>query len=212
MEDDYGHDDPTDQQAHLVMESDDEDDETFHIVEPGPSQSCPTVNRKPRRRSMLGRSRPRSIRSSCGPMNSTIPHNNLPSAPASPPTPAPSPSPLARLPDWSTADETEELSNRNIRAIFKDATIAEKERILSELLNMCDSRQLQFVHDFVCPRLKKDPFTTLPNEICLRVSLAVSRPLHRISLTTCSCRYCPLWTILKPWPDRRKYHNAGMIW
>lgn len=170
MNDDFAQEDVLDRQARPVMDSEDDDEETYHTAEPEPSQPFPSTTRKPHRRSMLGRSRPRSIRTPCSPLTSTIPHNNLPSAPASPPTPAPSPSPLARLPDWSTADETEEMSNRDIRAVFKDASVASKERMLAELLNMCDSRQLQFVHDFVCPRLKKDPFTTLPNEICLRVS------------------------------------------
>jgi hypothetical protein len=36
---------------------------------------------------------------------------------------------------------------------------------------MCDSTQLSFVHHFVSPRLKKDPFEHLPDELCLRVSL-----------------------------------------
>ncbi len=65
------------------------------------------------------------------------------------------------------------MSNRDIRAVFKDASVAQKERMLAELLNMCNSRQLTFVHDFVCPRLKKDPFTTLPNELCLRVRILI---------------------------------------
>jgi len=146
----------------------DEEDASSPVNMQGLPQSS---TRHPRRRSMLTRSKLRSIRISSSPMASTIPHNNLPSAPASPPTPAPSPSPLSRLPDWSTAEEQEEVSNRDIRAVFKDASVAQKERMLAELLNMCNSRQLTFVHDFVCPRLKKDPFTTLPNELCLRVSI-----------------------------------------
>jgi F-box and WD-40 domain protein CDC4 len=46
---------------------------------------------------------------------------------------------------------------------------AEKQRLLAELLNLCNSQQLAFVQEFVGPRLKKDPFLTFPNEICLRV-------------------------------------------
>lgn len=41
--------------------------------------------------------------------------------------------------------------------------------MLAELLNMCDGKLLGFVAGFVGPRLKKDPFTVLPNELCLRV-------------------------------------------
>jgi hypothetical protein len=48
---------------------------------------------------------------------------------------------------------------------------AEQQRLLAELLNLCNSQQLAFVQDFVSPRLKKDPFTTFPDELCLRVRL-----------------------------------------
>lgn len=134
--------------------------------------SYTAATRRPRRRSILGRSsKTRSIRTPSGSTSSTILHNSLPSAPASPPTPAPSPSPHQRHADWSNVDEYEELDHRDFRGKFKDASNAQKERILTELLNMCDSRQLTFVHNFVCPRLKKDPFATLPNELCLRVCL-----------------------------------------
>ncbi|KKY23248.1 putative f-box and wd repeat-containing protein [Diplodia seriata] len=101
-------------------------------------------------------------------MSATIPHNLLPSAPASPPTPAPSPTPHQRAPDWSTAAEHEDTQVRDIRALFSEMNDAEKQRLLGELLNMCNSHQLSFVHDFVSPRLKKDPFQVLPNELCLR--------------------------------------------
>jgi F-box and WD-40 domain protein CDC4 len=95
----------------------------------------------------------------------------LPSAPASPPTPAPSPTPGIRAPDWSTAAEHEEDMIRNVRALFIDMSDPEKQRLLTELLNVCNSAQLGFVQEFVSPRLKKDPFMTFPDEICLRVSL-----------------------------------------
>lgn len=94
----------------------------------------------------------------------------LPSAPTSPPTPAPSPTPTSKAPDWSTAAEHEDASVRDVRTLFIEMNDAEKQRLLAELLNMCNSQQLAFVHEFVSPRLKKDPFTFLPNELCLRVS------------------------------------------
>lgn len=146
-----------------MLESDDEDAGTplsLTSSRAAPS-SMATPTRRPRRRSGLSRSNPRSIRT---PSNST--------APASPPTPAPSPSPHQRLPDWSTADEGEEVSTRDIRRFFKEASEDQRKRLLAELMNMCDNRLLTFVHDFVCPRLKKDPFAILPTEICLRVSRA----------------------------------------
>jgi F-box and WD-40 domain protein CDC4 len=45
----------------------------------------------------------------------------------------------------------------------------QRTRLLADLLNLCTSGQLSFVHQFVSPLLKKDPFTTLPDELCLRV-------------------------------------------
>lgn len=177
MDDDQSVDETLERQSSSMFDSDEEDATSLMEVA-GPSQTYSSSTQKARRRSMLGRPKPRSIRTPSSPMASTIPHNNLPSAPASPPTPAPSPSPHQRLADWSTVDEREELSHRDIRWRFKDATNEQKERMLAELLNMCDNRQLIFVHNFVCPRLKKDPFTTLPNELCLRVGFDYERSLY----------------------------------
>lgn len=131
-----------------------------------------------RKRGLMSRSQPRPIHTPTSPMSSTIPHNLLPSAPASPPTPAPSPTPHQRAPDWSTAAEHEDTQVRDIRALFSEMNDAEKQRLLGELLNMCNSHQLSFVHDFVSPRLKKDPFQVLPNELCLRVGLILRQARH----------------------------------
>lgn len=72
--------------------------------------------------------------------------------------------------DWSTAGEDEETLIREYRTAFKDASKERRERMLAEILNQCTSRDLTFVHDFVCPRLKRDPFAELPDELSLRVS------------------------------------------
>lgn len=131
--------------------------------------------------------------------SSIIPGNTLPSAPASPLTPAPSPSLGAQAADWSTANAHEDLGDveplddpetetelvrvpsrrkakghaglgyRHIRTMFADMDGPERKRMLAELLNMCDPRLLGFVAGFVEPRLKRDPFDLLPNELCLRV-------------------------------------------
>lgn len=128
------------------------------------------------------------------PKSNTIPGNPLPSAPASPPTPAPSPTPMHRAPDWSTADPREDIGDidldhddhpsaltsarsgrgysfgyRDIRAAFADMGTDERQRMLAELLNMCDGKLLGFVAGFVGPRLKRDPFSVLPTELCLRI-------------------------------------------
>ncbi|KAK1049354.1 hypothetical protein LTR74_017316 [Friedmanniomyces endolithicus] len=141
-----------------------------------------------------------------------IPGNTLPSAPASPPTPAPSPTPGQRAPDWSTADPSEDMGDvdldeprgqasdltsiassargygfgyRHMRAIFAEMDNEERQRILAELLNMCDGKLLGFVADFVGPRLKRDPFSVLPNELCLRILTFIdARTLARSSQVT----------------------------
>ena len=100
--------------------------------------------------------------------------NLLPSAPASPPTPAPSPTPqIHRLPTWSTANENEDTFLRDARPHFSKLDSQERQRFLAEILNLCDSQQLSFVLNYVSPRLKKDPFKSLPNELCLRVGLSL---------------------------------------
>jgi F-box and WD-40 domain protein CDC4 len=117
-----------------------------------------------------------------------IPGNLLPSAPASPPTPAPSPTPGRHIPSWSTAtapyldlNMAEDLDLdgvgafmadrrfRNIKTVFSEMDHDERMTILTELLADCDGKLLGYVANFVAPRLKRDPFGVLPNELCLRV-------------------------------------------
>ncbi|KAK5118318.1 hypothetical protein LTR62_002831 [Meristemomyces frigidus] len=129
-----------------------------------------------------------------------IPGNTLPSAPASPPTPAPSPTPMHRGPDWSTADPSEDMGEidleestsqqtststsargygfgyRHMRAMFASMDTEERQRMLAELLNMCDGKMLGFVANIVGPRLKRDPFSVLPNELCLRILTYIEQP------------------------------------
>ena len=56
-----------------------------------------------------------------------------------------------------------------MRAMFEHMDNDERQRMLAELLNMCDGKLLGFVASFVGPRLKRDPFSVLPNELCLRI-------------------------------------------
>ncbi|KAK5173946.1 hypothetical protein LTR16_011604, partial [Cryomyces antarcticus] len=141
-----------------IVESDD-DGATLSRVMSGSSRMYSLSNSKHRRGSMIPRSLPRPVPVPTSPssMASTVPSNLLPSTPASPPTPAPSPTPMRRAPDWSTAAEHEDAPYREIRTLFTMMSDAQKQRLLAELLNMCNSQQLGFVHDFVSPRLKKDP-------------------------------------------------------
>ncbi|KAF8466599.1 WD40-repeat-containing domain protein [Kalaharituber pfeilii] len=103
--------------------------------------------------------------------------NLLPSAPASPPTPAPSPRPQPqRLPSWSTANDGEDTFLREVRPHFSRLDTQERQRFLAEILNLCNSQELSFVMNYVSPRLKKDPFKCLPNELCLRVLSFIDDP------------------------------------
>ena len=151
--------------------------DTLDNLPPSPSQSAPPPldtsplpsARFPRRQDSIKRSQPKPLPLPNRAIANPLPHNLLPSAPASPPTPAPSPGPGQRAPIWNTASETEDTFLRDARGHFSCLDSAERQRFLAEILNLCDSQQLSFVQHFVAPRLKKDPFKTLPNELCLRV-------------------------------------------
>lgn len=125
----------------------------------------------------MSSTRPRPIPTSTGPkriptsIRSAIPINMLPSAPASPPTPAPSPTPFQRQLSWAEAGPDEDSFLRDVRHNFAMMGDSQRERLLAEVLNMCTSNQLSFVSHFVSPRLKKDPFEHLPDELCLRVGV-----------------------------------------
>ncbi|TGO22311.1 hypothetical protein BPAE_0173g00110 [Botrytis paeoniae] len=96
--------------------------------------------------------------------------------PPPPPTPAASPGPDHPQPDWSEAGEKEDIFLSQIRIYFAQSSAPERTRILGDLLNLCTSQQLSFVHQYVSPLLKKDPFTTLPDELCLRILSCIDDP------------------------------------
>jgi hypothetical protein len=132
-------------------------------------QAVPVENlRNARSRHSIPHSRAKRLSTS---NKNGLPLSILPSAPASPPTPAPSPTPFQRAPSWNSAGESEDSFLRDARGHFHCLNTAERQRYLTELLNMCDSNLLSFVHHFVSPRLKKDPFEHLPDELCLRVRI-----------------------------------------
>jgi F-box and WD-40 domain protein CDC4 len=102
--------------------------------------------------------------------NNPHPSALLPSTPASPPTPAPSPAPHQRTSSWQSGDEEEEDALLlNARMHFDSLSVSQKQKFLVDLLGLCDNQLLSFVSSFVSPLLRKDPFQTLPNELCLRV-------------------------------------------
>ncbi|KAH6671556.1 dehydrogenase E1 component-domain-containing protein [Plectosphaerella plurivora] len=100
----------------------------------------------------------------------------LTGSPPPPPTPAASPGPSHRDADWRSASDGEDFFLAQIRKHFCQASPPERNRILADLLNLCTSSQLSFVHQFVSPLLKKDPFTILPDELCLRILSFIDDP------------------------------------
>ena len=103
-------------------------------------------------------------------MPQAIPNPLLPSAPASPPTPAPSPTPHHRSATWNHPnDDQEDSVLRDASYAFSRLTIGGKETWLASIVDTFDTHLLNYVHQLVSPRLKKDPFQTLPNELCFRV-------------------------------------------
>ena len=108
------------------------------------------------------------------PTQQSIPNPLLPSAPASPPTPAPSPTPHQRPPMWNNEDVEEAESSLLLEArlAFSDLSVAAKKSWLTSIVDTCDSNLLSFLQHIVSPRLKKDPFHMLPNEICFKVRIS----------------------------------------
>ena len=98
----------------------------------------------------------------------------LPSAPASPPTPAPSPTPHQRSPTlWylSGVEDADEVPPvlEDARRAFMKLNVSVREQWLRALVDTCDNYTLSYLHQIVSPRLKKDPFNALPNELCWKV-------------------------------------------
>lgn len=107
------------------------------------------------------------------------------SAHASPPTPAPSPTPHQRSPtSWNlnlSFENAEDPLLEEARQHFLELDIRQKESWLRSLVDACDNHSLSFLQQIVSPRLKKDPFKALPNELCFRVGALQCRPLENKS-------------------------------
>jgi hypothetical protein len=129
-------------------------------------------------------------------------------SPPPPPTPAASPGPSHARVNWSNAEEGEEAYLSGLRQYFGQCNGAQRTRLLADLLNICTSPQLSFVHQFVSPLLKKDPFTTLPDELCLRVR---SNPHQCKLLWLTVCRSFPSLTTPKFSHAHRRCRGDGEI-
>ena len=134
-------------------------------------------------------------------------------SPPPPPTPAASPGPSQPQAEWD-AEISQDLLMARTRQYFKSCNSRQRTRILADLLTMCTAQQLSFVHQFVSPLLKKDPFTSLPEELCLRVCSLHSIPLLQVAQPLFSdfrlCRYCPSSTTLKSLLARPRCQGDGV--
>ena len=165
-----------------------------------------------RKRDSMHRSHPKPPLT---PNTSSLPPQNmanplLPSAPASPPTPAPSPTPHQQSPtSWHLAagDMVEDPILEEARNIFAGLNITAKETWLRSLVDLCDNHALSLLHQIVSPRLKKDPFKVLPNELCFKVfNSAVWEAT--CSLLMCS-RYSNSLTSPKPLSALYEFQEGG---
>ncbi|KAL3419299.1 F-box and wd repeat-containing protein [Phlyctema vagabunda] len=129
--------------------------------------------------------------------------------PPPPPTPAASPGPDYAQPDWSDAGDQEDFFLAKIRHYFKHCSGPERTRILGDLLNLCTSHQLSFVHQYVSPLLKKDPFTSLPNEICLRILSCIDDPKVLARSSQVSKRWRDLLSDDVTWKNLCAKHDYG---
>ena len=137
-----------------------------------PSPTPVNVHRQSRRKDSMQHHHPNPpLTPNTVPAPMPIP-NLQPSAPASPPTPAPSPTPHQRTPAFlhNPLTEIEDPTLRAAPVLFSRLSPKSKEAWLASIVDSCDNHCLSFLHQLVSPRLKKDPFRTLPNELCFRVS------------------------------------------
>ncbi|PNH67401.1 hypothetical protein VD0002_g2276 [Verticillium dahliae] len=131
----------------------------------------------------------------------------LTGSPPPPPTPAASPGPSHGQLDWSDAADDEDFFLAKVRQHFKAASGPQRTRILGDLLNLCTSQQLSFVHQFVSPLLKKDPFTSLPDELCLRVLSFIDDPKVLARASQVSNRWRDLLSDDLTWKNLCDKHN-----
>ncbi|TGJ85617.1 hypothetical protein E0Z10_g3146 [Xylaria hypoxylon] len=133
----------------------------------------------------------------------------LTGSPPPPPTPAASPGPTNAQLDWSDAADDEDFFLAHVRQQFKTSSGPRRNRILADLLNMCTTQQLSFVHQFVSPLLKKDPFTSLPDELCLRILSFIDDPQVLARASQVSRRWRDLLSDDVTWKNLCVKHDYG---
>lgn len=130
-------------------------------------------HRQPRRKDSIQHPKP-PLTPNTSTMPQPLANPLLPSAPASPPTPAPSPTPHQRSPTTWHPSNLEDLDEplpilEDARRLLMRLGVSARENWLRSLVDTCDNHTLSFLHQVVSPRLKKDPFKALPNELCWKV-------------------------------------------
>ncbi|PKS10311.1 hypothetical protein jhhlp_002062 [Lomentospora prolificans] len=133
----------------------------------------------------------------------------LTGSPPPPPTPAASPGPSHQQPDWSDAADDEDFFLAKVRQHFQNCSGPQRTRLLADLLNQCTSQQLSFVHQFVSPLLKKDPFTSLPDELCLRILSFIDDPKVLARASQVSRRWRDLLSDDMTWKNLCVKHDYG---
>jgi F-box and WD-40 domain protein CDC4 len=133
----------------------------------------------------------------------------LTGSPPPPPTPAASPGPTNGQPDWSDAADDEDFFLAHVRRHFQTCSGPQRNRLLADLLNMCTTQQLSFVHQFVSPLLKKDPFTSLPDELCLRILSFIDDPKVLARASQVSRRWWDLLSDDVTWKNLCDKHDYG---
>ncbi|KAL9580404.1 MAG: hypothetical protein Q9212_004516 [Teloschistes hypoglaucus] len=137
----------------------------------------------------------------------------LASAPASPPTPAPSPTPHQRPAAWhAPTEEMEDPILRDARLVIASATTEAKEAWLTTLVDGFDNQTLSFLHRLVSPRLKKDPFKALPDELCLKVVEHFDDPKTFVRASSVSKRWRELMSDDHAWKvlcDKHEYRRMS---
>lgn len=130
-------------------------------------------------------------------------------SPPPPPTPAASPGPMNVQLGWSSTADDGDFFLAHIHHHFMESSGPRRNKILADLLNMCTTQQLSFVHQFVSPLLKKDPFTSLPDELCLRILSFIDDPQVLARASQVSRRWRDLLSDDVTWKNLCVKHDYG---
>ncbi|KAI1203759.1 WD40-repeat-containing domain protein [Nemania serpens] len=130
-------------------------------------------------------------------------------SPPPPPTPAASPGPANAQLGWSSTPDDGDFFPAHIHHYFMSSSGPHRNQILADLLSMCTTQQLSFVHQFVSPLLKKDPFTSLPDELCLRILSFIDDPQVLARASQVSRRWRDLLSDDVTWKNLCVKHDYG---